>query len=157
MREEVAYAAAGVLPPKAVAVAGSGGAAAATTAAATAAFLSHWELLGGGPSASTAAAAAHSSPAGARQPSPPPPPPRRLEFPGLDANQLLDLAVALADLYVYPGDEWMAAHEARMAALGGGPGGGGLTAYQWRLLAAAYGALEDTWEGYAQPKAGEVY
>ena len=88
--------------------------------------------------------------------------------------------MALADLYVYPGDDWMGAHEHRMAQLAGGgsssrgagsssssgsssrgggrgSGGGGLSPFQAALLGAAYGALEEVWEGYAAPRAGERY
>ncbi|GLI70824.1 hypothetical protein VaNZ11_015828 [Volvox africanus] len=94
--------------------------------------------------------------------------PSRFAFAGLDTNQMLDLAVALADLYVYPGDTWMAAHEAHMALTGGGGGGSGrngsgsgsrgsLTPYQLKLLMASYAALDDTAEEYAAPRAGEMY
>ncbi|GIL80464.1 hypothetical protein Vretimale_16093 [Volvox reticuliferus] len=92
--------------------------------------------------------------------------PSRFAFAGLDTNQMLDLAVALADLYVYPGDSWMAAHEAHMALTGGGGVGGGrngsggrsgLTPYQLKLLMASYAALDDTAEEYAAPRAGEMY
>ncbi|EFJ43626.1 hypothetical protein VOLCADRAFT_96171 [Volvox carteri f. nagariensis] len=98
-------------------------------------------------------------------------PPSRFAFSGLDSNQMVDLAVALADLYVYPGDMWMAAHEAHMALAGAAAGssrsnsgrgrsggaGASLTPYQWQLLMASYAALDDTAEEYAAPKAGEMY
>lgn len=55
----------------------------------------------------------------------------------------------------------MAAHEDRMAVLlrGGRRDGvgGGLSPYQRQLLAMAYAALDETWEGYAVPRGGEIY
>ncbi|GFR44759.1 hypothetical protein Agub_g6090, partial [Astrephomene gubernaculifera] len=79
---------------------------------------------GGGGGLSTSASISSISPPGVRGGVAPPPPPAapaaRVHFAALDANQMLDLVVSLADLGVYPGDGWMAAHEQRMAALAGG-------------------------------------
>ncbi|KAG2486390.1 hypothetical protein HYH03_014968 [Edaphochlamys debaryana] len=135
--------------------------------------------MGPGPQAAAPRAHTRSSPPSSLS-SPSTSGPAALTFAALDANQMLDLAVALADLYVYPGDGFMRAHEARMARLaegaagagagagsrpgaaggwgaGRGGSGGGLSDFQRSLLAGAYAALDDTWEGYSQPKAGETY
>lgn len=78
--------------------------------------------------------------------------PRRLGFSSLSANELLDLVVALTDLYHLPGDEWMQLHSSYCTVLTDE-----YSAYQMRLLMQAYKTLDEIDETYYLPLKNERY
>ncbi|MEW5305058.1 MAG: hypothetical protein WDW36_007622 [Sanguina aurantia] len=76
----------------------------------------------------------------------------RLGFSTLTANELLDLVVALADLYHLPGDDWMRLHSSYCTVLAEE-----YSEYQMRLLMQAYKALDAIDETYYVPLKHERY
>lgn len=80
------------------------------------------------------------------------PRPCRLGFSTLTANELLDLVVALADLYHLPGDDWMRLHSSYCTVLAEE-----YSEYQMRLLMQAYKALDAIDETYYVPLKHERY